>query len=268
MALREMKQVDAIQPNREHLPSQSRNFKNGEYTYPIWPESFDESLYAKPRPIPKIITAEFDRRSSLTAMLRDKHGIVEGRRLPGSDNPSPEVTAFVLFFVTFSNTIGKEWTSLEKEHKVMEGNMLDEYSDVESTSSDGPWKPKVNPEWMDGEFFQTLHSTLRPTPENVVFDGPSTDLCPPDCANICGGKIIDLAASTYLGTPWARHDNVAPIQTDSLPYVRSPSEEAKDNEIEKAGAIARAQIDMGYNTVSVLISPLADFIVSECPPIF
>ena len=106
-AHRELKCVDAIQPNNTNLPLRSRfnttyDMKQGLYTYPTWPESLDESLYGKPRPIPKMITAEYDRRSALTAMLRAKHGNFEEGRLSGSNNPSPEATAFVLFFVSKS----------------------------------------------------------------------------------------------------------------------------------------------------------------------
>ena len=106
-AHRDLKQIDAIKPNKANLPPRSRfdtsyDMKRGAYTYPTWPESLDNSLYGKPRPIPSIITAEFDRRSALTAMLRSKHGSVEEGRLSGSSNPSPEATAFVLFFVSKS----------------------------------------------------------------------------------------------------------------------------------------------------------------------
>ena len=104
-AHRNLKQIDAIEPNQANLPPRSRfdttyDMKKGLYTYPTWPESFDGSLFGKPRPIPKIITAEFDRRSALASMLRAKHGSVEEGRLSGSNNPSPEATAFVLFFVS------------------------------------------------------------------------------------------------------------------------------------------------------------------------
>lgn len=272
MAHRQMKQVDAIPPNRKIVPSESMDYEKGQFAYPVWPERFDESLFAKPRPIPKIITAEFDRRSALTAMLRDKHGIAKGGRLPGSNNPSPEATAFVLFFITFSNTIGKDLTSLEKEHTTTEES-TDQCTDVESTSSDadGPWKPKVNPPWMDGEFFQTLHSTFRPLQEETVFDDSLNHLCPPDWADICGGKmekIIDPA--TYLGTPWLRHNVAAPIKPDALSYVRSPSKEKREIEIEKAGQITKAQINMGYNTVSFLIIflPSANVTVLQQSSIF
>eukprot|EP00579_Thalassiosira_antarctica_P018156 CAMPEP_0201946278 /NCGR_PEP_ID=MMETSP0903-20130614/54338_1 /ASSEMBLY_ACC=CAM_ASM_000552 /TAXON_ID=420261 /ORGANISM="Thalassiosira antarctica, Strain CCMP982" /LENGTH=1570 /DNA_ID=CAMNT_0048489375 /DNA_START=394 /DNA_END=5106 /DNA_ORIENTATION=- len=265
IAHRKLKQIDAIQPNRENLPPRSRfdsrfDFQKGQYTYPTWPESFDESLYGKPRPIPKIITAEFDRRSALTAVLRAKHGIVEGERLSGSNNPSPEATAFVLFFVTFSNTIGKEWTLLEKHHTMMGDNMLDDYPDGDSIESsvvsEGPWTPKVNPPWMDGDF-QSLHSTFRPSkrpdpPEDIVHDnGPADELCAPDCTNFCVVKAID--PSTFLGTPWARNDTT-PIEseTPNMQYVRSPSEEEREDDIEKARAIAKAQIDMGFNTLKMM----------------
>jgi len=246
--------------NQANLSSRTK-----QYTYPIWPESFDESLYGKPRPIPKIITAEFDRRSALAAMLRAKHGIAEGGRLPGSNNPSPEATAFVLFFVTFSCTIGKEWTSLEQQRKLLEENMLDQYPDgvsiADSSVSEGPWKPKVNPPWMEGgNYFQSLHSTFRPVdpPENIAHsneeivhnDGPSNDYCAPDCTNLCMGKAID--PSTFIGTPWARN-NTLPIQSEGpMLYAKSPSEEEREHEFEKARAIAKAQIDLGYNTLKMM----------------
>ena len=196
-----MKEVNAIQPNGEGLPHRSRfdshyESKKSLYTYPTWPETFDEFLYGRPRPIPKIITEYFDRRLALTSMLRAKSGAAVKGRLSGSNNPSPEATAFVLFFVTFSEVIGKEWTSLEKQHNIMGENMLDQYLDddasIDSSNTSGsPWKPEVNPPWMSGEnSFQSLHTTFapkKPDPtEDIVYDvGPVNSFCGPDCANLC-----------------------------------------------------------------------------------
>ena len=268
VAHREMKQVDAIQPNSINLPSRSRfdsrfDFKKGQYTYPTWPESFDETLYGKARPIPRIITAEYDRRSALNAMLKAKHWVAEETKLPGSNNPSAEATAFVLFFVTFSNTIGKEWTEMEKDNAILGGNLLDHYVDgssVTSSVSEAPWAPKVNPPWMAGEGFQSLHSTFRPAEkkaeptEQIVHDEEpaSNGFCAPDCNDLCLGKAID--PSTYIGIPWSRNTVSTDVETgtQNLECVQSPNDEELVNEIEKARAIAKAQIDLGFNTLKMM----------------
>ena len=267
-AHRKMKQIKAIEPNRDNIPKRI-------YTYPTWPEIFDESLYSRQtRAIPKIITAEFDRRSALTAMLKAKNGTAGGRMLPGSNNPSPEATAFVLFFVTFSTTIGKEWTELEKQRAIREQNLLDQESingvSIEASLSETPWRPKVNPPWMEREFFHSLHSSFRPStkpdpPEDVetdpstkpdeselvVHDDGHSGMWAPDCTDFCGiRKAID--PSTFMGSPWTKrvittHESERP---DVL--VTSASEEERVNEMEKAKSIAKAQIDLGYNTLIMM----------------
>jgi hypothetical protein len=279
-AHRDLKQIDAIKPNKKNLPPPP-------YTYKTWPESFDESLYGVPRPIPGIITAEFDRRSALIAQLKEKHGIIDETRFPGSNNPSAEATAFVLFFVTFSQIIGQQWTSLEEQHHAMFGNILDRAGDAESSisgtsASEGPWMPKVNPPWMAGDNFSLLHSNFRPQEkvEVVVQNEDQIDTCcDQDCTNICTniGQAID--PSKY--NPWAAVKTVSNDRAETLdsrestnqnPFQRSDFEnygvqvqqnevertpkspmcEETENEIVKARAIAVAQIDLGYNTLRMM----------------
>ncbi|KAL9180662.1 hypothetical protein ACHAXT_011115 [Thalassiosira profunda] len=110
-AHRDLKQVKAVAPNAEGLPETKRK-----YLYETWPVGFDESLFGTPRPIPSIISAEFDRRTALRSMLRSKYGIVDDTR--GGRNRSPEATAFVLFFATFTSVIGKEMALVERKHGV------------------------------------------------------------------------------------------------------------------------------------------------------
>jgi len=86
------------------------------YMYEMWPLSFDVKLFGAPRPIPTIISAEFDRRTALRSMLRSKYGIVDESRGLGARNRSPEVTTFILFFATFTSVIGMELLSLEEKH--------------------------------------------------------------------------------------------------------------------------------------------------------
>ncbi len=265
-AHRNLKQIEAIPPNQANLPPRYRfdvtyDMKKGSYTYPTWPESFDQSLFGTPRPIPKIITAEFDRRSALTAMLGAEHGTSTAtRRLAGSNNPSPEATAFVLFFITFSYTIGKEWSLLVQRNTTLNGNMLDQNPDVasiDSSNSDGPWNPKVNPPWMAGESFQSLHSAFHPPKkpdppesgetENVYNDAPANEICNPDCINLCTDARKVLDSSTFFGNPWARSITEHPELSST-----SSDQEELAVVIEKARAIAKAQIDLGYNTLIMM----------------
>jgi len=113
-AHRDLKRVQAVEPRGEGLPRQESG--EGVYMYKMWPLSFDDKLFGTPRPIPTIISAEFDRRTALRSMLRSKYGIVDESRGLGARNRSPEVTTFILFFATFTSVIGIELQSLEEKH--------------------------------------------------------------------------------------------------------------------------------------------------------
>jgi hypothetical protein len=107
-AHRDLKRVQAVEPTCEGLPPLN---EGGKYSpYKMWPVTFDEKLFGTPRPIPKIISAEFDRQSALRAMFRSQAGGDGGR------NTSPEATAFILFFLTFTKVIGKEFSKVEAKH--------------------------------------------------------------------------------------------------------------------------------------------------------
>lgn len=240
-AHRVMKRIDAIEPNKSDLPADS--FAE-EFIYPTWPESFDTTLFGEPRPIPKIITAEFDRRAALTMMLNEKRGIAEESRLSGCFNPSPEATAFVLFFVMFNQVIGREWDSFKKQH----GNMLDDdfnldasTSEVEVVTSPAPWKPAINPPWMAGESFQSLHSNLRPQEKSeTLVDGTEIspyDTCIPDCDNFCTKNALD--PSTYIGMPWAQASTTSEQECG---VGSSPVDEDFENKLTKARSVAKAQV--------------------------
>ena len=270
-----MKCIDAIEPNKSNIPSPNILCNSAAYTYPTWPESFDESLFGRARPIPKIIATEFDRRSALAAMLRAKHGLAVEERQSEGLNRTPEATAFVLFFVAFSQIIGKEWVALGVQHTAMGDNMLDEDEDLryrpssssvngaDSSPSGGRWKPKVNPPWMAGENFQSLHTNLRPdeNKEEVFNDiTPSNGFFATDCNNVCSdcdlGKAID--PSTFIGIPWGSNNTAPATETSTQSHSNSdqvcssPNSAQLGNELEKACAIAKAQVDLGFNTLKMM----------------
>jgi len=130
-AHRDLKRVKAVEPNGEGLPEREDGIKeeSGVYMYKMWPTTFDDKLFGTPRPIPSIISAEFDRRTALRSMLSSKYGIVDGggmRSGLGGRNKSPEVTSFILFFATFTSVIGKELSSVEQKHGTGSGRNLDD----------------------------------------------------------------------------------------------------------------------------------------------
>lgn len=107
-AHRDLKRVQAVEPTCEGLDPLPEGDRYSPYK--MWPVTFDETKFGTPRPIPKIISAEFDRQSALRVMLRNHAGGDGGR------NTSPEATAFILFFLTFTKVIGKEFSKVEAKH--------------------------------------------------------------------------------------------------------------------------------------------------------
>ena len=239
-AHRIMKQIDAIEPNKNDLPTDG----SSEYFYPNWPESFDESLFGIPRPIPNIISAEFDRRAALSRMLKEKHGDIEDSRLSGCFNPSPEATTFVMFFVMFNQVIGRDWDSFRKKH----GNMLDDgfnlkapNSGYEASVQPAPRKPAFSPPWMTGESFHTLHSNLRPEDTRTKDEGNEVSSGDPyfipDCDNFCTDKPLD--PSTYIGMPWVKNEISS---MTNCKVTNSPAGEQFENELIKTRSVAKAQV--------------------------
>jgi hypothetical protein len=112
-ARRDLKNVKAVDPSREGLPDLPDG-KKAYSPYKMWPLQFEESLFGEARPVPSVISAEFDRRHSLHKMLRSQYGVVDDTRTSGGHNRSPEVTSFVLFFATFTSVIGRELAAVKK----------------------------------------------------------------------------------------------------------------------------------------------------------
>eukprot|EP00956_Cyclotella_meneghiniana_P027128 scaffold60245_cov75-Cyclotella_meneghiniana.AAC.5 len=201
-AHRIMKRIDAIEPNKNDLPADKKSIED--YLYPTWPELFDESLFCEPRPIPKIITAEFDRRAALAAMLKEKLGV-----------------------------IGRDWVSFKKEHA---HRLNDGSTCVAEVPSPIPWKPAVNPPWM-GQMpqFQSVHHNFRPH-ETVVDERneviPYNTCCIPDCDNFCVGNVFDSAV-----LPWTQSNIKSESDAKSISY-----DEEFENELVKARSIAKAQV--------------------------
>mmetsp|Transcript_41425 Transcript_41425/g.99789 ORF Transcript_41425/g.99789 Transcript_41425/m.99789 type:complete len:1287 (-) Transcript_41425:38-3898(-) len=115
-----LKSFVAVEPNVNYLP------REGPFVYKMWPETFDPNLFSKPRPIPSIITAEFDRQASLFSKLRQHHSPDkdiddELYLFYGSDfDMHPEGMAFTVYFFTYSAVIGREWRDYQLKMRELE----------------------------------------------------------------------------------------------------------------------------------------------------
>lgn len=123
-----LKKVAAVVPSTEELPE-----RVDPYIYPEWPEQFETDFFCTPRPIPKMIAAEFNRQEVFVSRLRKANykpredaesvGIVQdgnGDFFAEGYSNSCEIAAFTVFFFTYSTLIGREWQEFQKKRREME----------------------------------------------------------------------------------------------------------------------------------------------------
>ncbi|EJK63494.1 hypothetical protein THAOC_15837, partial [Thalassiosira oceanica] len=256
-ARKDMKQIEAIAPNKTlpigmyliflveipqacpeavsflTTPLSGRKFSNydavsGTFSYPTWPEKFDATLFGKPRPIPSIIR-EYDRRLALKSLLRGERG--DERAQPGSNNKSAEVTAFVLFFVTFAKTIGKSMEELEIPHQSVGFEVVKQ--DEVNPRAHPPWiVGECNGVGAEGSAFGSLHSNFRPhrgdPPEDIALEDDNEQQVGELCHRQDMPKAI--SPSSFMRT----------LGFESHNFDRSI--ERYELEREKARIVAKAQI--------------------------
>jgi len=155
-----LKTVQAVAPSTEGI-------ENGKtYHYESWPEEFDTSLFGAPRPIPKMITSEFDRQSALVAQLRSMHVTEEVDVLGGNYDSSPEVATSTLFFFTYGAVIGLDWLAYEETQQHAEQVVPETHAVQEKISEEGD---KSSPMTV---------TTAAETGETMK-DAPESDQCLP-----------------------------------------------------------------------------------------
>uniref|UniRef100_A0A7S2UGK4 UDENN domain-containing protein n=1 Tax=Attheya septentrionalis TaxID=420275 RepID=A0A7S2UGK4_9STRA len=144
--------LHAIEPNAEDVPSLEKQAPYvdagsddntlGKYMYTTWPAELNPELYGIPRPTPKIINAEFDRRSALSAQLRSisiRDGFDdedEYWELYAADcSASPEVAAFTLFINAYTAMTGIDLIKFEKKRQQMGMGIIRSPGDQNSQST-------------------------------------------------------------------------------------------------------------------------------------
>ncbi len=113
-AHKELKKFISVTPCKDGLIDDGRPF-----VYEKWPDTFTDEYFCEPRPIPEMITAEFDRQAGLVAKMRldihddevncirSSNAIVKFNE--DASNKSPESETFSVFFLTYCAMVGRDW---------------------------------------------------------------------------------------------------------------------------------------------------------------
>jgi pentatricopeptide repeat protein len=118
-----LKTLQAVEPNAADLPADYDFDAKKPAMHESWPETFDPRLFCKPRPIPSMITAEFDRQAALVTRLRANHTPSKkgSEDFYGTDfDVSPEAMAFTVFFFAYSAVIGREWKKYQEKRRELQ----------------------------------------------------------------------------------------------------------------------------------------------------
>ena len=114
-AHRSLRHVDALLPFSADLDDNDSVFI---YKYDTWPEVFEEALFCEPRPIPAMISAEFDRQAMLVNRLRAdiEETVDEDLELFGGEcDASPEVASYTTFIFTYSAFVATDWHEMKAQ---------------------------------------------------------------------------------------------------------------------------------------------------------
>jgi pentatricopeptide repeat protein len=238
-----LKTFTAVEPSNDDLPS------DGPFIYKSWPETFDSDLFCKPRPIPNIITAEFDRQASLVSRLSQnrsstRDGDKELLLFYGSDfDVSPEGMAFTVFFFTYSSIIGREWREYQRKRRE-----LDTVSPkaTSSTTAETPLEEEISRAVSDltlGVSDLTTRSCNDCSPTKTPLDA-ALDCAP--CPRYANQQAHDAynAISQLAISPFAMTQ--IQIQGSLL------DDDEGFAEYEEAREVAVAQLDLAFDTLHIM----------------
>jgi len=241
----------AVEPNTSNLPEEAP------FIYKTWPEKFNLSQFCRPRPIPSMITAEFDRQKSLLKQLQMNRSpcAEKGAHLVdlyGSDyDSSPEGMLFTIFFFTYSAVIGREWQ--EYQLKRIEIENCSPILIAESS-------PNIHTmQIRNDESIASSQSSIR-TDFSMGLCGGGSIVCPK------GVTVIDDAVSYVTSkSPCPDINNGAQTAYDSLSNFAQSLDPTKacrnksllDNddafeEYEEMRAVAVAQLDLAFDALQIM----------------
>lgn len=251
-----LKTFTAVGPDTSDLGGASKPFLCAK-----WPETMNSRHFGVSRPMPSIITAEFDRQAALISRLRSHHspGTTEESLLMdfyGSDyDILPEGMAFTVFFYAYSAVIGREWQAHRQKQKETE-IPFHVHSDAVVTDGIGPDKD-VSPSSFE---VKSKNSDQILSDMSLGF----CDSCPEGGESVndalvyvadshCPGKIDDFNAQVAC-------DAISKLTKSPFQFLqgRRSASLLDDNvgfaECEEARDVAAAQLDLAFDTLKTMES--------------
>lgn len=258
---KQLTKLHAVSPNEDGLPF-SNITKKIPYIYEKFPDKLDTNLFCTPRPIPKMISAEFDRQAILVSKLRanvlvdienpdDK--FVSGDALqfyPGEYNPSPEVASFTVFLFVYSSLVGQDWQKYSLKRR------------EEDARNPSPARYDI-PKPVD-DTLQSARTTEGYDLEDEAMDSTiqSGFL---NCCDECSPNGVMISTLSFLGSSaedaynslfGTRMEVVIPDYTNLSFHedtsITLPESDVAAAEYEEAREVAAAQLEMALEVLATL----------------
>jgi pentatricopeptide repeat protein len=254
---KELKRIPAVEVNLEGLTA-------SRFAYDKWPDEFDPTLFSKPRPVPKMISAEFDRQRDLVSKLRAFDPDADGEDVlveahGGDYDESPEVASFTVFFFVYASLVGRDWQEYQRRRSTEVG--ASQSSQNSSYRDNIPFDCGV----AEGIEVVDMSESERTAAVTGCFEDLSMGLCeacPEDSLLALKSAIIycgDGAQDAYARLFATTAETVAELQLQLSAAAmhqndEQPPEDAEDAliEYEEAKEVAGAQLDLAFEMLKTM----------------
>ena len=261
---KDLTKLPAVPPNEEHLPLRRTNGTKFRYIYSKIPEELDASLFCTPRPIPKMISAEFDRQAILVSRLRanivpteqllydacnnsfDDQEVVKFYK--GDYDPSPEVASFMVFIFVYASLVGQDWQKYSQKRR----------------SEDATKPTSILPYDDDLDAPIATEETISPSDQadSSMKDATVNETC---CGADCAESGVTIISSTmsYIGSSMEEFYSSHFRKPIDEVYASLSLHEDKDMmiipetddaaaEYEEAREVAAAQLEVAFETLATM----------------
>jgi len=229
--------IDAVEPNNANDSPSSQNLLDSffasadldkkKFSYASWPEKLDPKLFGTARDIPEIIAAEFDRRASLALRLNENRSdFLDGDFEVGDCHPSLAVATFTVYFLIFTDVIGRELDTVRNKCKVDEPGVMSKPGNIGSPDHSSPVS------WVKASKYRDPNSGLVPN--------CSVNMCPSEVSKaVCCDERTVQNPSTSVGRP-------------SSCNIYSLNTEKRQVELDEAKVVATAQLDLAFSALRTM----------------
>jgi pentatricopeptide repeat protein len=242
--------VAAIRPETSGLPRDVES----PFVYKHWPSHFEGRLFHKPRPIPKMIAAEFDRQAVLVERFRAERkwdGDEDlGLQFRQEDFDSlPEVAAFTVFFFVYSALVGLDWQDYELKRREEEARRTAD--EVPSDEEDGNTQDRSQEVVLNADVSAKL-----------VYVDPFDHCgsCPKESVNALTstfnlfGEGAEEAYHRFFLETTKRMEELQRMLNPSIGTEQIAFLDTAAEEYEEAIEVANAQLDLGFEVIKSLSS--------------